>query len=313
MIIQDRCRMVQLLLLFQGMVTMSKQTTTGIGLITLSALAFGSYGTWARLMSGSFGAFSQAWIRGVGLLAVIGVLLFVTGSAKKIKRADWPWFGLISLAGLNQAPYYFGFEYLTVGTATLLFYAALVMGGYLIGKVVFNEHVTMVKVLSLVIGIVGIGVIYGFSLSATQLLPATATVLAGFMGAMSAVLPKKLSQDYSELQIMAGWVMVMIVGNLVVAWVVGDTLPDLSHHIPWLAQGGYTLAMLVANVTVIAGFKYLDATIGSLAGLTEILFAGLFGYVLFSEQLTRSTWIGGVLIVTAAVLPHVAGVCKRSD
>jgi len=60
---------------------------------------------------------------------------------KKIEKKDWKWFLIIATAGgLNQAPYFLGFEHLTIGTATMLFYAALVVGGYILGKIFLRRN-----------------------------------------------------------------------------------------------------------------------------------------------------------------------------
>lgn len=94
----------------------------GTNYILLSALFFGSYGVWSRMMIGSFGEFSQAWTRGLILLLVVIVLNFKMKFLKKVEQKDKKWFLIIALAGgLNQAPYFYGFEHLTIGTATLLF------------------------------------------------------------------------------------------------------------------------------------------------------------------------------------------------
>jgi len=59
------------------------------------------------------------------------------------------------------------------------------------------------------------------------------------MGACSAVLPKKLSGKYEELQIMSGYFIVMVVANSILALVVKDPLPRLNQLNVWGAQLGY--------------------------------------------------------------------------
>lgn len=290
---------------------LKKSATKGTVYILISALSFGSYGIWSRIMSSHFGEFSQAWTRGLLLATITLTLGFALKLFKPIAKKDLKWFVMIALAGgLNQAPYYFGFEHLSVGTATLLFYAALVFGGYLLGKFIFNEEFGSVKVASLLIAIAGLFTIYKFTLTPEQILPASLTILAGLMGAISAVLPKKLSADYPELQIMSGYFLVMIFANYLLSILFNDPLPKFELSIPWLGQLGYAAAMLIANAAVIEGFKYVEASIGSLIGLAEVLFAALFGYLFFSEVLSISTLIGAVLIIVAATLPNL-GIGKK--
>lgn len=285
--------------------------TVGTSYILISALFYGSYGVWSRLMVGSFGEFSQAWSRGLILLIVVLLLNWKMKFIKRIERSDWKWFLTIALAGgLNQAPYYMGFEHLTIGTATLLFYAALVVGGYILGKVFFAEKLTIDKISSLVIAIVGMVVIYGISLSPSQLVPASMTVLAGLMGASTVILPKKLVGNYHELQIMVGYFLMQVLFNYPMAQLMGDQLPTLELNAAWGGQLGYALAMMLANLAAIKGFSYLEPSIGSLLGLAEILFGIVLGVVLFGESLSSGVIVGGLLITLAAALPNLIDVFK---
>ncbi len=279
----------------------------GTNYILLSALFFGSYGVWSRMMIGSFGEFSQAWTRGLILMIVVIALNFKLKFLKRIEQKDKKWFLIIALAGgLNQAPYFYGFEHLTIGTATLLFYASLVVGGYVLGKIFFKEKMTLIKILSLVISIFGMGLIYGFALSPSQFFPASMTVLSGIMGASAVILSKKLVGNYHELQIMLGYFFLQVVFNYPLALLFNDSIPALTLNLPWIGQLGYAAAMMIANMSVITGFKYLDASIGSLIGLVEILFGALFGLIIFGESLGAGVVAGGICIILAAALPSLA-------
>lgn len=277
----------------------------GITFILTSAFFFGTYGIWSRLMSGAFGEFSQAWTRGLLLLTFVLLVNLKLKLFKHIDKKDFKWFVLIALAGgLNQAPYYYGFEHLSIGTATMLFYAALVVGGFLIGKLVFKEIFTPVKIISLILAFTGMASIYQLTLTPAQFLPATLTIIAGLLGATGVVLSKKLSGVYPELQIMCGYFATMFIFNSLLAYFTGQTIPPLSQTTAWFSWLAYAIALIVANFTVIEGFKYLDATIGSLIGLAEILFGILFGILLFGEPLTPGMIIGAILILTSAALPN---------
>lgn len=285
---------------------MNTKKFSGSMLILVSTFFYGTYGIWARLMTGHFGEFSQAWVRGLALFIFVVLANLKFKFFKPIRKADIKWFLVIALCGgLNQAPYFFGFEHLSIGTATLLFYAALVVGGYLLGKIFFNEKMTPVKIISLIVALLGIYVIYGFTLTSQQIVPATFTILAGLMGSATVVLPKKLTDNYNELQIMAGYFSFQVLINLPLALLLHDAVPALTLTVPWLAQFGYATAMLCANAAVIAGFSKLEPSVGSLLGLAEILFGILFGVMFFAETLGPSVIVGGVLIIISAALPNV--------
>ena len=98
---------------------------------------------------------------------------------------------------------------------------------------------------------------------------------AGFMGASVVVFSKKISGNYSELQIICGFLIVMLFANFPLSLIFNESLPRLSFTQPWLAQTGYLLTMLLANIAAVSGFKYLEPSIGGLIGLLEIIFASL--------------------------------------
>ncbi|MFH1280654.1 MAG: DMT family transporter [Candidatus Beckwithbacteria bacterium] len=288
--------------------------TKGTIFILISAVFYASYGIWSKLMGHSFGEFTQAWTRGLFLLIIIILLNQKLKIYKPFKKSDWPWFIMIALAGgINQAPYYYGFQHLDIGTATLLFYASLVIGGYLQSKLALKEQFSKSKIISLIIAVLGMSLIYRFTLTSSQIIPALFTCLAGFLGASTVVLTKKLSSNFHELQIMIGYFVMQVVFNLPLVLILHETLPAFSHSSAWLAQLAYAISLFLANFTAIEGFKYLEGSVGSLIGMAEILFGVLFGLLLFGEILTPSTIIGGLLIILAASLPSLLEIKKQGS
>ncbi len=284
---------------------LNKGQARGTTFILISAFFYATYGVWSNLMSNSFGVFSQAWTRGLALLVGTLVLNFFFKFLKPIAKKDYFWFFIIGLTGLNQAPYFYGFKYLDVGTATLLFYSALLIGGYIIGKFGFNENITKTKLVSLALAISGVMTIYRLVINPSQFLAAALTILAGFMGAAGVTFSKKLSQNYPEIQIMTSYFISITFVNFIVAVLLNDPLPKLSFSVGWMAQFGYLIAFLVANLAVIEGFKHLDPSVGSLIGLAEIIFGILFGVMFFGETIGLGMIIGSILIIVSAILPNV--------
>lgn len=282
------------------------KSNKGASLILTSAFFYATYGIWSRLMGNAFGEFSQAWTRGLALLVFVLVFNLKFKIFRPLQKRDLPWLATIGLAGgLNQAPYYFGFQHLSIGTATLLFYAALVVGGYLLGKVFFNERITAVKIVSLLLAVVGMSSIYHFQLSPSQFFAASMTIIAGLLGSITVILPRKLVGDYPEFQVMVSYFSLQIVFNGALSILYQDSLPHLSNITPWLGQFAYATSMLFANWAAIEGYKQYDASIGSLIGLAEIIFGVAFGIIIFHEPLTLGIAVGSLIIISAAALPHL--------
>ncbi|OGJ15626.1 MAG: hypothetical protein A2632_00380 [Candidatus Pacebacteria bacterium RIFCSPHIGHO2_01_FULL_46_16] len=281
-------------------------------LIIISALFFGTYGIWSKLMIDDFGEFNQAWIRALIILLILVPLGLYLQSFRKIENSDWKWFAVISLAGgLNQAPYFYGFAHLSIGTATLLFYLALTIGAFIIGGLFFRERITKAKYTALVLSVIGLTIIYQFSLTANQFLAAGSTLLSGFLGAIYVVFSKNVSSKYSEVQILSVVFGTMLLVNLPISLLLGETTPSFRETTAWLGQLGYATAMLLANAAVIAGFRHIEPSIGGLLGLLEVVFAAILGILIFQETVTGSLLLGSFCILIAAGLSDMVALIKN--
>ncbi|KKU43831.1 MAG: Permeases of the drug/metabolite transporter (DMT) superfamily, partial [Parcubacteria group bacterium GW2011_GWA2_46_7] len=60
---------------------------------------------------------------------------------------------------------------------------------------------------------------------------------------------------------------------------------------------------IIASFCLIRGFKYVEAQSGSLILPTELIFASVFGYFFLGEILKVTTYMGGFLIILAAIMP----------
>jgi len=161
------------------------------------------------------------------------------------------------------------------------------------------------KIAALLLSLIGMYILFEFSITAQQFFPASMAVLAGVMGGVEVTSTKKVSNNYSNIQILTILFIVMFLGNLPPALILKENIPSISQSTAWLAQLGYTGAMLAAMYTVVKGFQYLEASVGSILGLTEIIFAAIFGVVLFSESISLSLLIGGGIILIAAAIPQI--------
>lgn len=295
---------------------MRKTNTTAIGsaAIVMSAMGYASYGVWTKWMAEGFSEFNQAWVRAVLLLLVLVPFGLGMKHFRAIKKADWKWFAIVALAGgLNQAPYFYGYEHLEVGTGTLLFYVTLTLGTFLFGKFFFREKLTAIKYFSLALGVLGLSIIYTLVVSAEDLLPAASMILAGLMGAAAIVFTKKLSDQYSETQLLTALAIAMLPTNFALSALSGESqLPALASPV-WPVMLVYLATYLVSNAAAIVGFKYLEASIAGLLGLVEVVFGVVLGVLVFGEALTPAMIAGSAIIILAAGLPDAARLVSRVD
>ena len=281
-------------------------------MIFLSAVGFGSYGIWSKLLGNDFGIFYQGWVRSALVLVILIPLAFLMKDFKPVRKADWKWILVSVLFGVfTQAPLYFAFNNMDIGTATLIFYAIYLITSYVVGRVFIGEKITMVKFISLFLAFIGLTMVFGFSLSRFSLLALILAAINGIASGGEVATTKKSTEKYSSLQIgIYIWAGILIT-HLPLSLMTGEhqLMPELSTS--WLSMVVFAAIGLVSFWLVIEGYKYVDASIGGLIGLVEILSGVVFGILFFSEKLTPMIFWGGLLIMLAAMLPDALVLYER--
>lgn len=294
-----------------GLATMTTKKTTpplrGYLMILGSALFFGSYGVWSRLLGAHFGVFYQAWVRSAFILIVLLPFLIFSKQLKPIAPQDRKWFAITMLFTVfTQAPLYFAFNHLELGTATLILYALFLITSYLIGWLFLSEKMTFTKILSSILAIIGLFLTFGLSLTVFSLTAMLLAALNGIASGGEVATSKKSTQNYSSLQLITySWILILIT-HLPLSILNAEPQLIPAFNLEWLAMLAYAAASLAGFWLVVEGFKHTDASIGSLIGLLEIPFSIFFGVILFHDRLTTSMVAGGLIIMLAAILPDLS-------
>jgi len=282
------------------------KTTKGISLILISALMFGSYGIWSRLMGQNFGAFYQGWTRALIIVLILFPFLYFRKEIVKIERSDWRWLVVYMIfTSLTQAPIFYAFNHMDIGSATLLFFVTMLLTMYVVGFAFLGEKFTKVKMVSFILALIGMYLVFSFSLSVFTFLAASMAVLNGIASGGEVSFSKKLSGKYSALYLTwLSW-FIIIPTNGITSVLIGEIQYMPSFDIVWLYQFGYVAAGIIGFWAIIEGLKYVEASIGGLLGLLEIIFSITFGILIFKEVLTTKIIIGGLIIIIASALPHI--------
>ncbi len=280
--------------------------TYGISLILFSSLLFGSYGVWAKLIGDGMDPFFQGWSRAVIIILVLVPILWYKKLIVPIERKDWKWFAIfLAFTSATQAPLFYAFTHMDIGSATLLFFVSMLLTMYTVGFLFLGEKMTRVKISSFVLACIGMYFIFHFSLVAFTLLAALMAMLNGVASGGEISSSKKFSDKYSTLYITTlSWVIILIT-NAPISFLLGERIFMPSFDIVWLWQLGYTVASMLAFWLIIEGLKHVEAGVGGLLGLLEIVFSVVLGMLIFNEELTAQIIIGSALILIAAALPHI--------
>jgi drug/metabolite transporter (DMT)-like permease len=263
-------------------------------------------------MGDTFDPFYQAWVRGLIIIALMLPLMIMGKSFRRIERKDWPQVGLyLGFTIFTQVPLYYAFNTIPIGTAQLVFYAMFVIAAYIVGRVYLGERITKIKLLSVVLAFVGLAIVCGVSVIAFAPLGLALAALNGVAAGGEISSSKKVSGKYSPaLLIFWGWV-VTIATHLPLSLLLGEAQPAPQFDEAWLWLLVYALVNAAAFWLVITGFRFVDASIGSLIGLMEVVFGVVFGALIFHEAITWSVWVGGILIILAAMLPDLFSLSKN--
>lgn len=288
---------------------------TGLALALVSAATFATSGSFAAsLIEAGWtpGAAVTARVITAALVLTLPALLQVRGGPSRLwrSRRTLITYGVLGVAGA-QLCFFMAIEHLSVGVALLLEYSgALLVVAYLWlfrgqrpARLTVAGAALAVAGLGLVLELIGnvevdpIGVLWGLG---------AAVGLATFF-----VLSAETKDALPPLVVAWGG---LAVGGaaLGVAGVVG-VLPLvaprvdvtlLDRQVTWLVPllGLSVVAAAIAYVTGIYGARLLGAKVASFVGLTEVLFAVIFAWILLGQSLGPQQLAGAALVLGGIAL-----------
>jgi drug/metabolite transporter (DMT)-like permease len=290
----------------------------GLLLALLTAAAFGTSGAFARSLIDAGWSPSSA----VSARVTIAALVLLVPSILALRgrwyvfRRNLPMivaFGLIAIAGC-QVAYFNAVQHLSVGVALLLEY----MGIVLVVGWLWARHRQRPRALTIggtVVSVLGLALVLDLAGDATVDLVGVFWGLVAAVGlAVFFVLSAKSDPELSPL-VMAGGGMTIgavallalsAIGVLPVAANTNDVV-FAGHDVPWWVPvaGLSMIAAVFAYVVGIMAARSLGSKLASFVGLTEVLFAVLFAWLLLGQLPTVVQLIGGVLIVAGVALVRV--------
>lgn len=286
----------------------------GIALGLGAGLAFGAGGVFVKPL------LESGWSPGAAVLArisIAAVLLAVPGlialrfDLRPLWRARWTvlLYGLVAVAGVQFA-FYASLERIPVSMTLLIEYLApiaLVLFAWVRTRrtpqlIVLGGSVLAIAGLVLVIGpgggdldplglifaaiaMIGVCVYYAIGESAADRLPPVALIAAGFVvGAIALA----IAGATGALPMEATFTDVPFLGGTAPWWVLLLTVGALSTAFAYLAG--------------IAAIRMLGSRLSSFLGLSEVVFAGIVGWILLGEALGPLQVLGGALILGGIVL-----------
>jgi drug/metabolite transporter (DMT)-like permease len=275
----------------------------GSNFILLATVIYAFFGVISRHIV-SFGPFSQSWIKGFfNILIAAAIILFGKITWKKIRKKDIKWFLIWILpASFQPVMTFLAFNNLPLGMVYFLSYSTMLLGGVISGKMFFSEKFTIQKFISSIFLFLGLFLIYRSDISLAGNIYVLLSLLAGFALGFWNTLSKKVSEYYSEYQMIILDSVTSLIFCLIVSVLVSEKLVPFSDYGPWLWIFTFSLLAVVATYFLIKGFKTVEAQVGSLIMPMEIVFGSLFGFIFFGEILKANAYLGGFSILIGALI-----------
>ena len=287
---------------------------SGLLAAVLSAAAFGTSGSFAKALldaGWSSGAIVLVRVGGAALVLLVPALLACRGRWALVRRESGLilLYGVVAVAGC-QVAYVNAVQHLSVGVALLLEYSGtvLVVLWMWLQTRRAPRRVTWVGILVALAGLALVLDITG------QSPPNTAGVLWGLLAAVGlAVFFVSAGNSDSGLPPVVFAAFGMGVGAVALAVLalvrilpmqfVASDVVVASQRLPWWGAIGELAVVAAAAAYLLGTFatRRLGATVASFVGLSEVLFAILFAWLLLGQLPRPVQLVGGALVVAGVV------------
>jgi len=125
---------------------------------------------------------------------------------------------------------------------------------------------------------------------------------SGIGFALTNVITRKSSHLSLRSKSMSVWLGVILMALLFMLFqAIPFPAPGGVSGIQWLVMGGIGLLLMMATLFVQYGITHIPVTRASVIFLFELVVAAIASYYLTNEAMTLREWLGGCLIVAAAI------------
>ncbi|NLK38153.1 MAG: DMT family transporter [Epulopiscium sp.] len=276
----------------------------GIFFTVVSAVLFGLTPVLARLVQEMGGnALTLTFYRNFIAIPILGLILFCKKVGFRLPVSSLKSIMLVGIAGvgLTTLLLYSSYDYIGISTATTLHFLYPVFVAILC-RIFYKEKLSRIKVVTLVVATLGIGLFLERSQAGTDTAPGT--ILAVVSGLtygyyMMDMEKKGLSKLHPILVsfYMASFISgALLVYNIAVRQIVFLLPPKAYLYIFIMAVCTSFLAVALLQV----GIQYLSATTAAIFCLFEPVTSNIAGVLFLNETLSVAKVIGSIIILGAA-------------
>jgi len=246
-----------------------------------------------------------AGIRFLVASLILSALILARGVRWPRSRRDWSLIAIVGLLQftLNYGLVFWGEQYISSGLAAVLQSTFPAFGLVIAHLYLPSERLTTRKVIGVLMGVVGVAIIFSDQLTIAghlALLGSVALVASAFFGAYSNVLVKAYAREIDP-QVLAAGQMIFGFPPLLIIGTATEGNPFRFH---WTMTAAISLAYLVVVGSVIAFALYywlvrhMEVTKTMLIALVTPVVAVLLGMIVLHENLNWRLFVGAACIIS---------------
>lgn len=253
--------------------------------------------------------FTFAGIRFVIAVTILASIIAIRGLPLPRVRRDWL---LLLVSGVlafcvNYGLLFWGEQYISSGLAALLQATIPAFGLVIAHFYLPGERMTTAKVLGIVLGVIGVGVVFSNQLDVagpTALAGCAALIVSSGGAAYSNVLVKTYGKNLDPA-ILAGGQMFF---GMIPLLLIGIPLEGNPLHFHWTPMAVFALFYLAIVGSVVAFLLYywlvqhMDVTKTMLIALVTPVVAVTLGMLVLNEELHARTLAGGLMIISGIAI-----------
>lgn len=267
----------------------------GFILMILSAFFFAITDIFIKLISPSISVVQIAFFRFAIGAITLWPMLISTGQPLKGNSTQ-----VLLIRGFTGTAAFFclieSISMIPLSNAMILFYTFPLFAAFF-SFIMFRERFKKIELFLLVTGAIGVYILINPTSSSNLSIGHLFGILAGFFAGLTIVLIRKLSEKNGSLII---YFYFCIVGGLV-------SFPFIAIKFNPPGYGQVFLLIILALIFLVAqllmnqGFKFCKASEGGIILMSEVIFTGIAGFVLFNDLLTLTFLSGSFLIIASGV------------
>jgi drug/metabolite transporter (DMT)-like permease len=268
----------------------------------LASLAFASMGVFIKLGSSQFSVAETVFYRSI--VALVFMQLYVNRNGLSLKTPHWR--AQLFRSGIGciaMMTYFTAISLIHLDTAVMLNYTSPLFIA-LILRHWFREPATRYDSALLLMGFLGVALLLQPAWGSQPPAGLLTGLMAGFLFSLAGLGVRQLGKlGEAEWRTVYFFSLTCSLGGLV--WVLaGSGFHAVDIRGFWLILG-MGASGLVAQNAMTCAFKRGKTLLVANLQYTTVMFASLFGFLLWGEHLSLMAWVGAILIISSNVLMSV--------